>query len=129
MWIVSRLNAFGLTAFASLMAGFFLGAHAVQADPNALVVVAALCLIIGYAVGQRRAARAKVTCLPNAPQCGAPPAPHDTSGIDDAISALRNLGLSAKEAKAAIAGAVAALGDDADVSSLIRAGLGKGASK
>ncbi len=48
---------------------------------------------------------------------------HASSAIRDAVSALTNLGYSAPQASGAVAVAVQKLGDDAETSALIRAGL------
>jgi hypothetical protein len=123
MWIVSRLNAFGLVFLAGLFLGFGLGIHAIQASPQAFALVGGIGVAVGFAFGGRRPA----TPTPPPATASAPtPAFTKPTAIDDAISALRNLGMSNREAKTAIAGAVATLGEDADLSTLIRAGLGKG---
>jgi hypothetical protein len=125
MWIVTRLNAFGITFLAGLFAGFALGLHAVRADigPWVLGAVALVALAGSWRDGRRRGAKAGAPSAP-LPTPRAALAAHPTSAAtDDAQAALVSLGYGAREARDAVAEAVTSLGDDADASTIVRAAL------
>ena len=55
MWIASKPNAFAITFLIALIAGFFLGVHAVTASGRllaALVAFAGLGAVLGFAAGR-----------------------------------------------------------------------------
>jgi hypothetical protein len=130
LWIASRPNAFGLVFLVGLIAGFFLGAHAVtgtNAAGSSMIGIAALGALVGFAAG-----RSRPPGPPSAPTLPAPrsPAPEAPAGpaahnINDAREALIALDFSQRDAKAAIARAVSALGADATVSEIVREALRK----
>jgi hypothetical protein len=133
MWIASRPNAFVTTLLVGLIAGFFLGAHAVtgsNAGGDSMIGVGMLGAIIGGVLGRRACpdrwfgCSASLECNP--PRRRALLAPSQLSGAEDAEAALRNLGFSVRDARIAVAGAVSSLGDDADATVIVRAALRSG---
>jgi hypothetical protein len=126
LWIASKPNAFLTTLLVGFIAGFFLGAHAVL-NSNATAFTTLGCVAIGAALGYAacRAGRPSPLSpfLPSAPRNPKSSPPSDT--IDDAQAALTTLGYSAREARIAVASALASLGDDATVSTIVRAAFRK----
>jgi hypothetical protein len=126
VWLVSGPKAYILTFAAGLFAGFALGVHAVRADigPWALGAIVAAVLVA-------EARRRRTGPTPSTPFLPAPtptPTPSHTPSpeIEDAEAALRNLGFGARDARVAVASALASLGDDADVAMIIKAALRSG---
>jgi hypothetical protein len=157
MWIASRPNAFFSTLLVGLIAGFFLGAHAVTGS-NATAISMAAFTAVGAVLGagamaRRNRARCEGTIpmpacpLPatyprlndgNDPSADTealrrrrttPPPPPDrvsAAAIDDAETALRNLGFSVREARSAVAGALSSLDARADAATIVKAALRSG---
>jgi hypothetical protein len=125
LWIASKPNAFITTLLVGFIAGFFLGAHAAL-NSNASAFTMLGCVAIGAMLGYaaRRAGRSSplLPLTPRNPK-SSPSPPSDT--IDDAQAALTTLGYSAREARIAVASALASLGDDATVSTIARAAFRK----
>jgi hypothetical protein len=125
VWIISRLNAFGLTFLAGLFLGFGLGVHAIRADIGPWVFGA---LAVAALVGSLRDGRLR-TSRPPTPTPAILPAPKTDSpnshAITDARDTLAALGFSQRDAQASVARAVSALGVNADVSALVREVLRK----
>jgi hypothetical protein len=124
VWIVSRLNAFGLTFLAGLFVGFALGTHAVKADigPWIFGAIAIVALAGSLRDGMRRGAKAEPPTRQAAPLTSGP----NTKALEDARDALIALGLSVRDARAAMARAVSQVGVDASVSDIVREALKKG---
>jgi hypothetical protein len=123
LWIASKPNAFVTTLLVGFIAGFFLGAHAVL-NSNATAFTMLGCVAIGAALGY-------AACRAGRPSPFSPPAPRNPKSsppsdtIDDAQAALATLGYGAREARIAVASALASLGDDATVSTIVRAAFRK----
>jgi hypothetical protein len=122
VWIVSRLNAFGFVFLTGLFAGFALGVHAIQSSPGAFVGCAALGALLG-AVAARRFDRSAPQPSPPSPTPTRAPLHSPSPATDDAEAALVTLGYGAREARTAVASALATLDDDADASAIVRAVL------
>jgi hypothetical protein len=129
MWIASRPNAFIATLFAGLVAGFFLGAHAVTGSNAAganMICAAALGAIVGFAAGRRMPPAASPfppAASPPPPAASPAPAHSLSPSIEDAEAALASLGYSAREARSAVAGALSSLDDAADAATIVKAAL------
>lgn len=128
MWIASKPSAFISTLLVGLIAGFFLGAHAVTGSNEAgasMIGVAAFGAIVGAVLAQRFGHSGSRECDPPRParrQASLPP-PQSSSEAEDAEAALLNLGFSARASRAAVAGAVSSLGGDADAAAIVKAAL------
>ena len=120
MWIASKPGAFITTFFAGLVAGFFLGAHASHADAG-LYIVAALA-VVALADSWRDGRNRRGGTPPSMPRATLAAQP-SSAAMDDAQSALATLGYSAREARTAVAAALATLDDDAEASEIVRAVL------
>ena len=139
MWIASRPNAFMATLFVGFVAGFFLGAHAVL-NSNAFAFMMLGCAAVGagfgYAVPRRAVGPSSLSLIASAPRAassrnaasprrdrgslvGAP----SSDAIDDAQAAIVSLGYGEREARSAVASALATLDDDADASAIVKAVL------
>jgi RuvA, C-terminal domain len=131
MWIASQPRAFISTALFGLVAGFFLGVHAVTGSNAAgasMICAAVLGAIVGFAAGRRMPPAASPfppAASPPPPAASPAPAPaHSLSpSIEDAEAALASLGYSAREARSAVASALATLDDDADAAAIVKAAL------
>jgi RuvA, C-terminal domain len=137
MWIASRPNAFIVTLFVGLAAGFFLGAHAVTGSNvpgESMIGVAVFGAIVGAVLARRfdRAGRSREACPrpdrgcdPALPRIDpvAPRAGPASAGIEDAQAALVGLGYKARDARKAVMSALATLDADADAAAIIKAAL------
>ena len=137
MWIASQPRAFISTALFGLVAGFFLGVHAVTGSNAAgasMICAAVLGAIVGFAAGRRTPPAASPfppAASPPPPAASPAPAPAATPAparslspaIEDAEAALASLGYSAREARSAVAGALSSLDDAADAATIVKAAL------
>jgi hypothetical protein len=144
VWIVSRLNAFGLVFLAGLFAGFALGTHAVMganAPATSMAAFTAIGAVLGVVAARRfdRAGRGREACPrpdrgcdPSCPRIDpplpriepvAPRAGPASAGIENAQAALVGLGFKARDARKAVVSAIATLDADADVAAIIKAAL------
>jgi hypothetical protein len=142
VWIASRPNAFIITLFVGFVVGFFLGAHAVL-NSNATASTMLGCVAVGAGFGYAAAARrarlgpSSLSPIASAPRAASsrnatfsprrdrrsPVAAPSSDAIDDAEAALVSLGYGVREARNAVAAALANLDDDADASAIVRAAL------
>ena len=129
MWIASQPRAFGITLLCGLIAGFFLGVHAVTNSNEAgtsMIGVAVFGAIVGAVLARRfdRGQAVSRECdPPRTTRRRAVLPPSQTSETEDAEAALRSLGFSARDARVAVTSALAALGDDADAAAIVKAAL------
>jgi len=137
LWIASKPNAFIVTLFMGLVAGFFLGARAVTASNAAgssMIAFAIFGAIVGAVLARRfdRADRSRECDPPRStrrlPAVLPPSAPDrerasQSSEGEVAEAALRSLGYGVREARTAVASAIATLDDDADASAIVKTAL------
>jgi hypothetical protein len=127
MWIASSPNAFVTTLLVGLIAGFFLGAHAVtgsNATGASMIGVAVFGTIVGAGLARRFGRGQAVSCECDPPRTARRRptlSPGSDPAIEDAEVALRNLGCGARDARAAVTSALATLGDDADAAAIVKA--------
>jgi hypothetical protein len=120
LWIVSNLKAYAVTFLIGMFAGFALGAHASHADAGMYIVAAfAVVALAGSWRDGRNRRSGKPPSMPRATLAAQP----SSAAMDDAQAALATLGYSAREARTAVAAALATLDDDAEASEIVRAVL------